>query len=84
MYAAFLGTAVLAGTPPLLAALVLGYISSLFGTLTNYASGPAPVLFGAGYVSLGAWWRLGALMAVVNIAIWMVVGGGWMKLLGIW
>ena len=84
MYAAFLGTAIVAGAPPLLAALVLGFVSSLFGCLTPYACGPAPVLFGGGYVSLGAWWRLGALVSVVNIVIWIVVGGAWMKLLGIW
>jgi DASS family divalent anion:Na+ symporter len=84
MYAAFLGTAVVAGAPPLLAALVLGFVSSLFGSLTHYACGPAPVLFGGGYVPLGTWWRLGALVSVVNIVIWMVVGGAWMKLLGIW
>lgn len=84
MYAAFLGAAVVAGAPPLLAALVLGFVSSLFGCLTPYACGPAPVLFGGGYVTLGAWWRLGALVSAVNIVIWMVVGGAWMKLLGIW
>ncbi|HET9656446.1 MAG TPA: anion permease [Kineosporiaceae bacterium] len=84
MYAAFLGTAVVAGAPPLLAALVLGFVSSLFGSLTHYACGPAPVLFGGGYVGLGAWWRLGAVVSVANIVIWMAVGGAWMKLLGIW
>lgn len=84
MYAAFLGTAVVAGAPALLAALVLGFISSLFGSLTHYSCGPAPVLFGGGYIGLGAWWRLGALVSVVNIVIWMGVGGLWMKVLGIW
>lgn len=84
MYAAFLGAAVVAGAPPLLAALVLGFISSLFGSLTHYSCGPAPVLFGGGYVSLGAWWRIGALVSVTTVLIWMTVGGAWMKLLGIW
>jgi DASS family divalent anion:Na+ symporter len=84
MYAAFLATAIGVGTPPLLAALVLGFVSSLFGGLTHYACGPAPVLFGGGYTSLGSWWRIGALAAVANIVIWGVVGGAWMKVLGIW
>jgi len=53
MYAAFLATAIALGTPVLLAALVFGFLSSLFGGLTQYGSGPAPVLFGAGYVPLG-------------------------------
>ena len=84
MYAAFLATAIIAGAPPLLAALVLGFCSNLFASLTHYSCGPAPVLFGAGYVPVGPWWRTGFLIAVVNIAIWMGIGGLWMKVLGMW
>ena len=84
MYAAFLATAIAVGAPPEFAALVLAFESSLFACLTHYATGPAPVLFGAGYVTLGEWWRIGALMSVVNIAIWMLVGGLWFKVLGYW
>ena len=84
MYAAFLATAILAGAPPVFAALVLGFISSLFASLTHYSSGPAPVIFGTGYVELGAWWRYGFVVSVLNIAIWMVVGGVWMKAIGLW
>jgi DASS family divalent anion:Na+ symporter len=84
MYAAFLATAIALGTPALLAALVFGFLSSLFGGLTQYGSGPAPVLFGAGYVPLGTWWRMGAAVGALNLAVWLVVGGAWTKLLGIW
>jgi divalent anion:Na+ symporter, DASS family len=84
MYAAFLATAIAVGTPPLFTALVLGFIASLFAILTRYSSGPAPVLFGVGYVNLGSWWRTGLLVSVANIAIWMGVGGLWMKLIGMW
>lgn len=84
MYAAFLATAIMAGAPPLFAALVLGFISSLFASLTHYSSGPAPVLFGAGYVPVVRWWRTGLVVAIVNIAIWMGVGGLWMKVIGMW
>jgi len=84
MYAAFLAVSLGVGTPPLLAALVLAYFSNLFSSMTHYGTGPAPVLFGAGYVRLGDWWRLGAAVSVVNVAIWLVVGGAWWKVLGIW
>jgi divalent anion:Na+ symporter, DASS family len=84
MYAAFLSVSVAVGTPPLLAALVLGFLSNLFSSLTHYGSGPAPVIFGAGYVELGTWWKLGALTGVVNLLIWLVVGGLWWKIIGIW
>ena len=84
MYAAFLAVAVAVGTPPLLAALVLGFASNLFSSLTHYGTGPAPVFFGSGYVELGTWWKLGALTSVINILIWAIVGGLWWKLLGLW
>jgi len=84
MYAAFLATAIMAGAPPLMAALVLGFISSLFASVTHYSSGPAPVLFGAGYVPVVAWWRTGFVISLTTIAIWMGVGGAWMKVLGMW
>ncbi|MHC5035535.1 MAG: anion permease [Planctomycetota bacterium] len=71
MYAAFLSVAVAAGAPPLLAALVLGFFSNLFSSMTHYSTGPAPVLFGAGYVTLADWWKLGAVISVVNIIIWL-------------
>ena len=84
MYAAFLAVALSVGTPPLLAALVLGFFSNLFSSMTHYSTGPAPVLFGAGYVTIGDWWRLGAVISVVNIAIWLGIGGVWWKALGLW
>lgn len=84
MYAATLSAAVLLGAPGMLAALILAYFSNLFGSLTHYGTSPAPVLFGAGYVSLKEWWSVGAVVSVINIAIWLVVGGVWWKFLGYW
>ena len=84
MYTAFLVVAVAVGTPPLLAALVLGFFSSLFGSMTHYGAGPAPVLFGSGYVDMGTWWKLGGMISVVNIIIWLGIGGLWWKLIGVW
>ncbi len=84
MYAAFLGVSIAAGAPPVLAALVLAFFSNLFAGMTHYGTGPAPVLFGTGYVELGPWWRMGLLISVVNIVIWVGVGGLWWKVLGLW
>jgi len=84
MYAAFLAVALVVGTPPLLAALVLGFFSNLFSSMTHYGTGPAPVLFGAGYVELPTWWRIGLIISVINIVIWLGVGGVWWKIIGVW
>jgi DASS family divalent anion:Na+ symporter len=84
MYAAFLSLALIAGTPPLLAALVLAFFSNLFSSMTHYGTGPAPVLFASGYIKLTDWWKLGFIISIVNIIIWLGIGGLWWKLLKIW
>ena len=84
MYAPFLVVALALGTPPLLAAVVLAFFSNLFGSLTHYGAAVAPIFFGAGFVPVGTWWMIGGLLSVVNITVWLVVGGLWWKVLGIW
>ncbi len=83
MYAPFLAIALTVGTPPVLAALVLAFFSNLFSSLTHYANGPAPVVFGTGYVSMGAWWGVGAVVSVINIVIWVGVGWVWWEIIGL-
>ncbi|WP_244287589.1 anion permease [Vreelandella nigrificans] len=51
-------------------------------TLTHYATGTSPVIFGSGYLTLGEWWKAGGIMSIVNLLIWVVVRGLWWKLLG--
>ena len=84
MYAAFLAVAVAAGAPPFLSAMSLGVISALYGSLTHYATGPAPIFFGAGYVPQGTWWKIGFVMSVVNMIIFIGIGGLWWKVIGLW
>ncbi|MDR3702509.1 MAG: DASS family sodium-coupled anion symporter [Candidatus Sulfopaludibacter sp.] len=83
LYPGFLGAALAGGVPPMAAALPLAYFSSLNAAMTHYGTGSAPVYFGAGYVRQGEWWRIGFLISVVNLAIWMGIGMWWWKLLGI-
>lgn len=84
MYAAFAAVAVAAGAPAFLVALALAYMSNLCMSLTHYAAGPAPIYFGAGYVDQGTWWKIGFLVSVVNMIIWVGIGSFWWKLLGLW
>ena len=84
MYAPLLIVAIALGTPPELAALTLAFFSNLFGGLTHYGSGPAPILFGSGYVTVSQWWKMGFIISLVNIGIWMICGGLWWKVLGLW
>jgi DASS family divalent anion:Na+ symporter len=82
MYAALLGVGVSLGIPPMLLAMMLGFLGSIYGVLTHYGHGPAPVFFGSGYVDLKAWWLRGLEIGIVLLIIYMVVGGLWMKVLG--
>ncbi|MDE3055244.1 MAG: DASS family sodium-coupled anion symporter [Verrucomicrobiota bacterium] len=84
LFVPFLIVAISVGTPPMLAALSLGFLSNLFGGLTHYGSGPAPILFGTGFVTVREWWKIGALIGLLNIAIWLGIGAVWWKLLGLW
>ncbi|MGG5208502.1 anion permease [Chryseobacterium sp. MIQD13] len=82
MYAALLGVGVSLGIPPMLLAMMLGFLGSIYGVLTHYGHGPAPVFYGSGYVELKAWWLRGLEIGIVLLIIYMVVGGLWMKILG--
>ncbi|PWG00190.1 anion permease [Levilactobacillus bambusae] len=84
MYSALLAVALSAGVPPLLGALMLGYFGNLFASTTHYSSGPAPILFGSGYVAQKDWWRLNAILGVFYLVLWLTVGTLWMKVLGMW
>ncbi|WOL16923.1 dicarboxylate transporter 1, chloroplastic [Canna indica] len=84
MFTAFLSVASALGTPPLFAAMVLSFLSNLMGGLTHYGIGSAPVFYGANYVPLSKWWGYGFLVSVVNIIIWLGVGGFWWKTIGLW
>ncbi len=84
LYPGFLAAALAGGVPAILAGLTLAYFSNLNAAMTHYGTGSAPVYFNAGYVSQSEWWRVGFLISVVNLIIWMGIGPIWWKLVGIW
>jgi len=84
LYPAFLAAILAAGVPPMMGALALAYFSNLNAAMTHYGTGSAPVFFGAGYVRQAEWWRLGLIISLVNLAIWLGVGPFWWKVVGIW
>jgi DASS family divalent anion:Na+ symporter len=84
MYIPFLVVLLAAGAPVYLAVLSLAFFSNLMAGLTHYGTTPAPIVFGAGYVSQGMWWKLGLTISIVNIVIWTALGFTWWKFLGLW
>jgi DASS family divalent anion:Na+ symporter len=84
LYPGFLAAALATGAPPMPCALALAYFSNLDAGITHYGTGSALVYFGTGYVSQLDWWKIGFLISLVNLVIWLGVGMWWWKLIGIW
>lgn len=55
------------GMPVRVLALLLAMTHGIMGVLTPYATGPAPVYYGAGYIVGKDFWRLGAVFGVIFI-----------------
>lgn len=84
MLAAFYTAGLALGAPPMLFALVLAAASGIMMSLTHYASGSSPVIYGSGYTTMGEWWTAGFVMSVVEIIVFATVGVVWWKVLGYW
>lgn len=84
LFGAFLVVLLALGAPPMMAAMSLAVLSCLSASLTHYGTGSAPVLYGAGFVTVKEWWRVGGLVGLYNLLIWGVPGGIWWKILGLW
>jgi DASS family divalent anion:Na+ symporter len=72
------------GVPPQLAVYSLLCLANLPAGLTHYGTTTGPILFGVGYVSFADWWRVGLVVSVVNVAIWLTIGFAWWQVLGFW
>jgi DASS family divalent anion:Na+ symporter len=82
LYLPLVTVAVKLGAPAFATALAFGIASNVYGSLTHYGCGPAPILYGAGYVTLKEWWGYGFVMSLMNLTVWIGVGGVWWKYLG--
>ena len=84
MFVAFSAIAISAGAPAVLTLLMIAFTSNLCMSLTHYSAGPAPVLFNPGYVPQNTWWKLGFMVSIINVIIFVGVGSLWTKVIGIW
>jgi DASS family divalent anion:Na+ symporter len=73
-----------AGAPVALAVLGLAYYSNLSAALTHYGTTPAPIYFGAKYVTQREWWGIGFKVSLVSFTLWATLGVSWWKILGWW
>ncbi len=84
MYSAFAIVAIATGAPAIIVVLLLAFLSSLCAGITHYGTGTAPVYFGAEYIKLKDWWRIGGILSIINLGIWIFAGAAWWKIIGLW
>lgn len=84
LYAVFLGVGINLHIPAAPMALMLAFTSSLYCSLTQYSHARGPILFGAGYVPTGTWWKVGFVVSLINQAIFLVLGLAWWKIIGLY
>jgi len=83
MFIPFTTLVIAAGAPPRLTVIAFACFSNLSAALTHYGTTPAPIWFGAGYLSQRTWWRLGLAAAILTFLIWATVGMAWWWVLGL-
>jgi DASS family divalent anion:Na+ symporter len=84
MYTPFLVVILAAGAPTYVAVLSLAYFSNLDASLTHFGTTPGPIYFGTNYVKQQTWWKVGLIVSLITIPIWVIFGFTWWKLLKLW
>ena len=84
MFPPFVAVLISIGVPPQLAVYSLLCLANLTAGLTHYGTTTGPILFGVGYVTRAEWWRVGFIVSVANMLIWLTAGFAWWKWLGFW
>lgn len=84
LFPIFFAVFISVGIPLKIAALSLGFMSILSGGLTHFGISSAPIYFGAGYMKTKTWWSIGLIISILNIAVWVIFGAIWWKVIGLW
>ena len=63
---------------------VIAYFSNLSGCLTNYSTGPIIIYFGNGYLLPLPWFKIGFLVSIYHMVVWLGVGSIWWRIIGWW
>jgi len=69
---------------PVIIVAIIAYFSNLCGCLTNYSTGPVIIYFGNGYVQPSSWFKIGFIVSIFHIIIWLGIGSIWWKIIGWW
>jgi DASS family divalent anion:Na+ symporter len=84
MFPSFAQLLIECGVPAKMGCMMLSCMTAFCGFVTPYASSPCPLFFNTGYIEQRLWWKIGFVTTVIYLIIWMVCGGLWWKILGLW
>jgi len=84
MVSIFFALSLTGSAPVMVTVALIAYFSNLCACLTYYSSGPVVIYFGSGYVSAKKWFKVGFLISLFHMAVWLGPGLLWWKLLGWW
>ncbi len=62
------------GLPVRAVTMMLVYSLGLLGVISPYATGPAPIWYGSGYIPTKDFWRMGFIMGFIYLAVLLAVG----------
>jgi L-tartrate/succinate antiporter len=62
--------------------MFLCYTIGIMGVLTPYATGPAPMYYGSGFISRKAFWLLGLVFGALYFSVYLAVGVPYFRWLG--
>lgn len=82
MFIAFTTILVAAGAPVIPTAIILAILCNSASFLTHYGCGVTPIFFGSGFMGQGEWWKIGFIITVMHIVVWMALGLPIMGILG--
>lgn len=74
LFLPFASILVAAGAPVLGVLILLGALCNSASFLTHYGCGVTPIFFGSGFMGQGEWWKIGFILTVMHIIVWMCVG----------
>ncbi len=84
MFPPFVALLVSRGAPTGLTVYAFACLASPAAGLTHYGTVPAPMFFSQNYVSFRDWWKVGFLLSLWNLAVWVSTGLVWWKIIGLW
>jgi anion transporter len=62
--------------------LLCVYSLGLMGVISPYATGPAPMYYGSGYIGKGDFWKFGLIFGVVYFAGLLLIVMPWLQVIG--